>query len=79
MLKTVDKYIFNTNNITKIFIDGKQVVFFTNDQDVTRIDLEKEPYENLIYNIRSCLEVKDIEGFLLNEMNDFLYEEEEND
>lgn len=76
MFKEINNVVFNVNNITKIFIDGKQVVIFTNDQDVTRIDLEKEPHENLIYNIRSCLEVKDIEGFLLNEMNDFLYEEE---
>lgn len=77
MLKVInDHYIFNINNITKIFIDGKQVVIFTNDQDVTRIDLEKQPHKNLIYNIYGCLNDQEFECFNIDEINNFLFEEE---
>ena len=75
-MKLINKYIFNINNITKIRLENRQVAIFTNDQDVVRLDLEKEPHQDLLYNLRICLEDEGIEGFMLNELNDCLYEEE---
>lgn len=76
MMKLINKYIFNINNITKIRLENRQVAIFTNDQDVVRLDLEKEPHQDLLYNLGIYLEDEGIEGFMLNELNDFLYEEE---